>query len=197
MRYDGKLTKWNDDRGFGFITGSQDKSDIFVHVSAFPKDGSRPKLGERISFEIEIAANGKKNATSLVCLDRSTTSSNYRAPQNKPRKYRQKTSFVSGLISVVIFVMLGAYAYKNYDRFSYHSSRNATNSESQIEQLPAKDKNRIADLPTSSASFTCDGRLHCSQMTSCAEATYFLRYCPGVKMDGDGDGIPCEEQLCR
>ncbi|MEG7360478.1 MULTISPECIES: excalibur calcium-binding domain-containing protein [Pseudomonas] len=43
----------------------------------------------------------------------------------------------------------------------------------------------------------CDGRKYCSQMTSCAEAKAFLRSCPGMKMDGDGDGIPCEEQWCR
>lgn len=28
-------------------------------------------------------------------------------------------------------------------------------------------------------SYRCDGRTHCSQMTSCAEATYFLQNCPG------------------
>jgi len=44
--------------------------------------------------------------------------------------------------------------------------------------------------------FRCDGRTYCSQMTSCEEATYFLRHCPGVKMDGEGDGIPCERQWC-
>jgi Excalibur calcium-binding domain/Domain of unknown function (DUF4124) len=49
---------------------------------------------------------------------------------------------------------------------------------------------------TSSSSFSCDGRKHCSQMKSCAEAKYFLANCPGVKMDGDNDGIPCEEQWC-
>ena len=43
----------------------------------------------------------------------------------------------------------------------------------------------------------CDGRVHCSQMTSCAEAKYFLSHCPGVKMDGDGNGIPCEKQWCN
>ncbi|MFZ6748849.1 excalibur calcium-binding domain-containing protein [Undibacterium sp. Ren11W] len=52
-------------------------------------------------------------------------------------------------------------------------------------------------LPVSARpSFKCDQRKHCSQMTSCAEAKYFLSNCPGVKMDGDRDGIPCEEQLC-
>ena len=35
--------------------------------------------------------------------------------------------------------------------------------------------------------FACDGRIHCSQMTSCAEATFFLRNCPGVsKNKGSG-----------
>ncbi|MBC7481269.1 MAG: excalibur calcium-binding domain-containing protein [Rhizobacter sp.] len=42
----------------------------------------------------------------------------------------------------------------------------------------------------------CDGRKYCSQMTSCAEAKYFLANCPGVKMDGDRNGIPCEQQWC-
>jgi hypothetical protein len=34
-------------------------------------------------------------------------------------------------------------------------------------------------------------------MTSCEEAEYFLRNCPGVQMDGNNDGEPCEQQWCR
>ena len=45
--------------------------------------------------------------------------------------------------------------------------------------------------------FSCDGRTRCSQMTSCEEATFFLKNCPGTKMDGDGDGVPCEKQWCK
>lgn len=44
--------------------------------------------------------------------------------------------------------------------------------------------------------FRCDGRTHCSQMRSCEEATYFLKHCPNTKMDGNGDGVPCERQWC-
>ena len=40
--------------------------------------------------------------------------------------------------------------------------------------------------------FSCDGRQHCSQMRSRPEAEFFLRNCPNTKMDGDRDGIPCE-----
>jgi micrococcal nuclease len=47
------------------------------------------------------------------------------------------------------------------------------------------------------AAFRCDGRTHCSQMTSCEEATFFLRNCPDTRMDGNRDGVPCEKQWCR
>ena len=46
-------------------------------------------------------------------------------------------------------------------------------------------------------SYRCDGRKSCSQMTSCQEATWFLKNCPRVKVDGNNDGVPCEKQWCR
>ena len=55
----------------------------------------------------------------------------------------------------------------------------------------------IAAPPVKPAStFKCDGRTRCTHMQSCEEANFFLSNCPGVKMDGDNDGIPCEEQWC-
>ena len=47
------------------------------------------------------------------------------------------------------------------------------------------------------AQFKCDGRTHCSQMTSCAEAEFFLKNCPNTQMDGNRDGEPCEQQWCN
>jgi hypothetical protein len=56
---------------------------------------------------------------------------------------------------------------------------------------------RVApSTPGVAGAFSCDTRKYCSQMQSCAEAKYFLANCPGVKMDGDGNGIPCEKQWC-
>jgi len=54
----------------------------------------------------------------------------------------------------------------------------------------------LSDPSAFRAEFSCDGRTHCSQMTSCEEAEYFLQNCPGVEMDGNNDGEPCESQWC-
>ena len=72
MRIEGNLSKWNDDRGFGFVTPTQGGQDIFVHISTFPKDGARPKLGEELSFEIETDNTGKKRAKNLLRPERSS-----------------------------------------------------------------------------------------------------------------------------
>ena len=49
----------------------------------------------------------------------------------------------------------------------------------------------------SQSQYQCDGRQYCSQMSSYEEAKYFNDHCPGTKMDGDADGIPCERQFGR
>ena len=40
--------------------------------------------------------------------------------------------------------------------------------------------------------FTCDGRQYCTEMRPREEAVFFINNCPNTKMDGDGDGKPCE-----
>lgn len=51
-----------------------------------------------------------------------------------------------------------------------------------------------AQLP-SSGQFTCSGKRFCRQMTSCAEAHFYLRQCGVTSLDGNSDGEPCE-MLC-
>jgi hypothetical protein len=68
-----------------------------------------------------------------------------------------------------------------------------SNAEPDSEFFPAAS----STTATSTSVFKCDGRTYCSQMTSCAEATYFIRNCPDTKMDGNNDGVPCEKQWCK
>ncbi|MDT4288445.1 excalibur calcium-binding domain-containing protein [Methylomonas sp. MO1] len=51
-------------------------------------------------------------------------------------------------------------------------------------------------LPTAPKQiFQCQGKVYCSEMRSREEAEFYLDNCPGTKMDGDYDGIPCEKQF--
>jgi hypothetical protein len=77
--------------------------------------------------------------------------------------------------------------------------RRATSSATKATAIPAPPVSSgewSPPAPKATSSYRCDGRKRCSQMSSCAEAKFFLNNCPGAEMDGDGDGIPCEDQLC-
>ena len=180
MRIEGRLTKWNDDRGFGFITPTSGGPEVFVHVSAFPKDGRRPAIGERVTFEIEVDREGKKRATHVFCPDQPAARAQ---PRPKPRRRSEKPGFLGRTIPLVILAGIGFFGYQ-------HFTQRAAPQAALSAPMPTA-------APAATESFRCDGRTHCSQMTSCAEATYFLRNCPNVKMDGNNDGIPCEKQWCK
>lgn len=44
----------------------------------------------------------------------------------------------------------------------------------------------------SSASYSCGAKRTCGEMDSCAEANHYLNVCGRSRLDGDGDGVPCE-----
>jgi len=81
--------------------------------------------------------------------------------------------------------------------YGYHHFRGPSLAAAEHEQVgEERGGEETADTGSAAAKFRCDGRTRCSQMTSCDEAMYFLENCPGVKMDDEGDGIPCEGQWC-
>ena len=86
------------------------------------------------------------------------------------------------IMSLIALALIVAYGFSEYRRGSQWSAVGASAASNQFPRA---------------VKYFCDGRTHCSQMTSCAEATYFLSHCPGTKMDGDNDGIPCEKQWCN
>jgi uncharacterized membrane protein YsdA (DUF1294 family)/cold shock CspA family protein len=65
MRYTGKITKWKDDKGFGFITIKNSKDKIFVHINAFASRSRRPVEGDKLTFEVTQDKQGRPNATNL------------------------------------------------------------------------------------------------------------------------------------
>ncbi|MGB2925695.1 MAG: cold shock domain-containing protein [Limnothrix sp.] len=61
-RYQGKIIKWQDDRGFGFIKVPSIKKDIFLHISALKTRQSHPKVGDTVYFDLKFEEKGKLKA---------------------------------------------------------------------------------------------------------------------------------------
>ncbi len=79
---------------------------------------------------------------------------------------------------------------------SYGSWNYASKNGIFIKDEPASHgNNKSVSTSVKTPKYECDGRQHCSQMSSYEEAKYFLRNCPSTKMDGDNDGVPCESQF--
>jgi len=95
------------------------------------------------------------------------------------------------LITIGIVLALVVYGFRQY-----RGASEAAELERAAEAAGFVTEPLAVSAPAAPTSFRCDGRTYCSQMTSCEEAFYFLRNCPGVKMDGGGDGVPCERQWC-
>jgi cold shock CspA family protein len=210
MQFEGTLAKWNDERGFGFIAPRQGGAEIFVHISSFPNAEQRPQVGESLWFEIELNGEGKKRAVRVIRPRRHTVTPPVRTPVND--RGAGRGGFGHSLIALVLLVMLCAYGYRVYLRQGSLAktaplveSRDGANMSDERavpvrepEPKPNSAAKQVASPLSHTQQFTCDGRTRCSQMTSCAEATYFLAHCPGVEMDnhGHGNGIPCEQQWC-
>lgn len=195
MRFEGTLAKWNDDRGFGFIQPMQGGQELFAHISAFPRDGQRPQLHESLSFEVALGQDGKKKAVAIQRPWAGAPPSTGRR-RTPPQMVRSPSTGMFGKLLALLLVcaVLGA-GYWKYG--GYQPARaNAAAAESWDDAAPAV---RAASTPAPlvTNTYRCDGRKHCSQMSSCAEATFFLKNCPTTKMDGDGDGVPCEQQWCN
>ena len=58
----GRLKTWKDDRGFGFIKPDDGGKDVFLHISALKGAGRRPKVGDKILYQLVVQPNGKVSA---------------------------------------------------------------------------------------------------------------------------------------
>ena len=62
MRTKGKITSWNDEKGFGFITPSSGDKQVFVHIKAFSNRSQRPELNQLVSYSLSTDKHGRPYA---------------------------------------------------------------------------------------------------------------------------------------
>ena len=66
MRYQGKITNWKDDKGFGFITPNDGGQQAFVHIKSFSNRHRRPVGNEIVTYELKTDTRGRAQAESVV-----------------------------------------------------------------------------------------------------------------------------------
>ena len=147
----------------------------------------RGRRGTRAACVLTL---GRSDGPSASCLiNRQCGPAVHQNVRTFPRVNRN----MQRIIVLLIVAALGWYGYGKYQNALKH--QRFIEAEDQSPRSPPATSQKPAHL--SGSGFKCDGRTYCSQMTSCAEATYFLKNCPGTKMDGNNDGIPCENQWCK
>ncbi len=66
MRHQGKITRWNEEKGYGFITPSSGASQVFVHVSDFKNRHQPPELNQVVRYSISTDKQDRPCAVKVV-----------------------------------------------------------------------------------------------------------------------------------
>ncbi len=190
----GKLVRWNEEKGYGFIKPDNGNADIFIHISALREMSRLPVVGDIIYYQTGFDDNGKIRAINakiegvssvltLKPMARKSEITHHKT--HSPYKHRTpKTSRSTNLIFPVILILVAMAAF--YSKVKNQVS-NKDDSKSTVRE--------IAEPIKAATQFKCEGKVYCSDMHSYEEALFYVRNCPGTKMDGDGDGEPCERQF--
>lgn len=121
--FNGRLERWNDAKGFGFIRSEQEKEEVFVHISAFKNSPRRPLVDDVIFYQTDVGNDGKKKAINarIEGVAVVKTRSSYR---NKQKSNQNQWLFK--FITLVLFVAMGLFLYGKVTQYRHPESHAST-----------------------------------------------------------------------
>jgi len=102
MRSKGKITSWNDEKGYGFVSPLVGGEQVFVHIKAFRNRNRRPEINDIVTFTLSTDKQGRRCAADAVFAGDKFTK---RAPRNSSTP--QIVLALAFLVTVVICVWMG------------------------------------------------------------------------------------------
>ena len=90
------MTRWNDEKGFGFVTPRSGGKQVFVHITAFSNRKRRPELNELVTYALSADKDGRP------CAVRATL------PGDRlPKKTKRKKASLSPVGAALFLVIVG------------------------------------------------------------------------------------------
>jgi cold shock CspA family protein len=175
MRMQGRVSEWKDDRGFGFIAPNGGGAKLFLHISSFSDRLRRPAVGDLVTYELSTNNNGRPQAKATRFIS------------DRGQSHHRRTIGFLGVVAGAL--VLAFIAYVAYVRVSHPNS---------TVQASVYKIFRARAALQANPQFQCEpSQSSCAHMKSCAEAFFHQERCGVERMDGDRDGIPCEQQWCN
>ena len=98
MRGHGRLSAWNDERGFGFIEPDDGGPRVFAHINEFPQDKRRPRVSDPLNYEIDFDERGRPRAKTIYFM----------VPVGERLSSPQTAASLSGMAAPAVVVILFA-----------------------------------------------------------------------------------------
>jgi len=96
MRTKGKITSWNDDKGFGFITPIAGGKRVFIHIKAFSNSNRRPDINQVVTYALSSDKQGRPCAANATL-----------AGDKLPEKTNSTNSSLSTIVAAFFLVIVG------------------------------------------------------------------------------------------
>ncbi|MFT3669240.1 MAG: DUF1294 domain-containing protein [Pseudoxanthomonas sp.] len=106
----GKVSEWNDDRGFGFVAPLDgEPARVFFHVRDYRLDGRRPEVGELVKFTAQRQPDGKWRAQAVRRTVPAAHAAKSPLRSSAPATPRPE-SVVPGAVATIAYGLLIAWA---------------------------------------------------------------------------------------
>lgn len=108
----GKLIRWNDEAGYGFIGSPDAPGGVFVHIKDFRRAGRRPLVGDTIFYADGVGRDGRPAAA-----DAEIAGQAFRLPPGPPKAEPAaplhlvvRVVCAAILVTAILIIVVGGYA---------------------------------------------------------------------------------------